>query len=72
MTDEGQNAPATKAHDYREGFHAGAQAILKAIGDDLPEVQMRVLQRWVSGPLSDWRHEPAEARRPPLPMIDGA
>ena len=61
-----------KAHDYREGFFEGARAILKAIGDDLPEQQMRVLEKWVSGPLSAWRHADDDASPPPLPMIDGA
>ena len=61
-----------KAHDYREGFYQGARAILKTIGDDLPEVQMRVLERWVAGPLSEWRQADPDAPPPPLPMLDGA
>ena len=61
-----------KAQDYREGFVRGAKAILKAIGDDLPEQQMRVLERWVEGPLSEWRHAPPDAAQPTMPMIDGA
>ncbi len=61
-----------KAHDYREGFYQGARAILKAIGDDLPEVQMRVLETWVAGPLEHWRHAAPDAPPPPLPMLDGA
>ena len=61
-----------KAHDYREGFVQGAKALLKIIGDDLPEQQMRVLERWVDGPLSEWRHAPPDAAQPTPPMIDGA
>ena len=63
---------ATKAADYREGYVEGARAVLKAIGDDLPEQQMRVLEKWVSGPLAAWRHAEPDAKPPPLPMIDGA
>ena len=63
---------SSKAHDYREGFFEGARAILKAIGDDLPDQQMRVLEKWVAGPLSDWRHADDDASPPPLPLIDGA
>ena len=61
-----------KAGDYREGFYQGARAVLKAIGDDLPEVQMRVLEKWVAGPVDQWRHAPPDAAAPPLPMLDGA
>jgi hypothetical protein len=61
-----------KAKDYREGYFEGAKAILKIIGDDLPEEQMRVLEKWVAGPLSAWRHADADASPPQLPMIDGA
>ena len=64
--------PAEKMHDYREGFCEGARAIIKAIGDDLPDIQMRVLERWVSGPLEEWRHAEPNAERPPLPLLDGA
>ena len=64
--------PSAKAKDFRQGFVAGAQAILKAIGDDLPEQQMRVLQKWVEGPLDKWRNADAGASEPPIPMIDGA
>ena len=63
---------ATKAHDYREGFVEGARAVLKAIGDDLPEQQMRVLEKWVSGPLDTWRTAAPDAAPPPLPLLDGA
>ena len=63
---------ADKTHDYREGYYEGARAILKAIGDDLPENQMRVLENWVSGPLEAWRSADPNAPPPPLPMIDGA
>ena len=63
---------AGKAHEYREGFVEGARAVLKAIGDDLPEEQMRVLEKWVSGPLAAWRSAAADDAPPPLPMIDGA
>ncbi len=62
----------TKAHDYRHGFYEGAKAILKAIGDDLPEEQMRVLEKWVSGPLLEWGKAGADAEQPVVPMIDGA
>ncbi|WP_158808826.1 hypothetical protein [Beijerinckia sp. L45] len=61
-----------KAQAYREGFCEGARAILKAIGDDLPGEQMRVLEKWVAGPLTAWRHADDDASPPPLPMIDGA
>ncbi len=61
-----------KAHDYREGFLQGAKTILKAIGDDLPEQQMRVLERWISGPLQAWCHADAAEAPPTVPMIDGA
>jgi hypothetical protein len=62
---------ATKAHDYRQGFHEGAKAILKAIGDDLPEEQMRVLETWVAGPIADWIQAGPDAKQPTTPMIDG-
>ncbi len=64
--------PAEKAHDYREGFCEGVRAVVKAIGDDLPEAQVRVLERWVAGPLEGWRHADAGSPPPPLPMLDGA
>ena len=70
--DENTTNPAEKARDYREGFVEGAKAILEAIGDDLPEQQMGVLQKWVAGPLSAWRRADANASPPPLPMIDPA
>ena len=61
-----------KAQDYREGFCEGARAILKAIGDDLPEAQMRILEKWIAGPLDVWRGADAGAKPPPLPLLDGA
>ena len=64
--------PAEKMNDYREGFCEGARAIIKAVGDDLPDMQMRVLEAWVSGPLEAWRHAEPGARPPPLPLLDGA
>ncbi len=63
---------AEKTQAYREGFYEGARAILKVIGDDLPEEQMRVLEKWVAGPLAGWRHEDANAAPPQLPLLDGA
>ena len=64
--------PDEKAHDFREGFREGARAVIKAIGDNLPDQQMRVLEKWVSGPLESWLHADKDAVPPPLPMIDGA
>jgi hypothetical protein len=57
---------------YRDGFVNGARAIFEAIGDDLPEEQMRVLQKWIDGPLDAWRREGPDTSPPPVPMIDGA
>lgn len=64
--------PAEKAHDYREGYLEGVKAVIAAIGDDLPEMQMRVLEKWAAGPLASWRHADSGATPPPLPMLDGA
>lgn len=64
--------PGEKAHDFREGFLQGARAVIAAIGDDLPEVQMRVLEKWVAGPLEAWRCAEPGAAPPPLPLLDGA
>ena len=64
-------AVETAGH-YREGFYQGARAVLKAIGDDLPELQMRVLETWVAGPVEQWRHAAPDAPPPPPPMLDGA
>ena len=58
--------------EHRTGYVEGARAVLKAIGDDLPEQQMRVLEKWVAGPLTEWIEAGAEAAPPVLPMIDGA
>lgn len=60
------------AHGYREGFVEGVSAVLSALGDDLPEDQRRILEKWVSGPLAAWRSADAEAQRPPAPLLDGA
>ncbi len=62
----------TKAHDYRQGFYEGAKTILKTIGDDLPEEQMRVLEKWVAGPIAEWSKAGPDAAQPTAPMIDGA
>ena len=64
--------PAKKADDFREGYVEGAGAVVKAIGDGLPEHQILVLQKWIDGPLAAWRHGPPDAARPAIPMIDGA
>ena len=64
--------PAQKAHDFREGYVEGAGAMIKAIGDGLPEHQMLVLRKWIDGPLEAWRRGPPDAARPEIPMIDGA
>lgn len=69
---EGTSDPAVKAHAFREGFIAGVRATLKAIGDDLPEEQSRVLEKWASGPLERWSKAGPDADEPPMPMVDGA
>ena len=66
--DRADGAPAA----FREGFVAGARAILEGIGDDLAEEQKRVLQKWVATSLEDWRQAGLEAPQPVMPMIDGA
>ena len=63
---------AEKAHNFREGYVEGAGAVLKAIGDGLPEHQMLVLMKWIDGPLEMWRRGSPEDQRPAIPMIDGA
>ena len=63
--------PAETAETYREGFVAGARAILGGIGDDLPEEQKRVLEKWIDGTLETWRHAGPDAAEPIMPMIDG-
>lgn len=61
-----------KAHDFREGYVEGVGAVIKAIGDGLPEQQILVLRKWIDGPLEAWRRGPPDAARPTIPMIDGA
>ena len=67
-----QDAAAVRARVYRQGFNAGARAILDAIGDGLPEQQMAMLRTWVAGPLDTWCRAEPGAEPPPPPMIDPA
>lgn len=70
MDDTGD--PASKVQVYREGVLEGARLLLKGIGDDMAEEQKRVLEKWVNGPLANWRDAEEGAARPDLPAIDGA
>ena len=62
---------AEKAQDFRQGYYEGAKAILKTIGDGLSENQMRVLEKWVAGPIKEWGKAGPDAAPPTAPMIDG-
>lgn len=37
-----------ESSDYRRGYVEGAIVIMKTIGDNLPEQQRRVIDRWIA------------------------